>query len=120
MYRNDSDIWLIVSCHDHLKQRCYEPQWGQATGSDGLQHDVATVDDEGPWSTQKYKYPYDGNSTGELILKYSSYMYKNSGSKENMRFHFMSDLWNSGSGSGGLWHHELEHTMQLHDSQQSL
>lgn len=97
-------VGTSIICKEHPDPGCFDRQWGQAAGSDGPKHFVATIDDEGTWSMKKYSYPYDENSPGELVSRYPSYIYKNTGSKQNMQFHFVSDLWNGGSGDSG-WHY---------------
>jgi len=94
-------VGTSIICNDHPHPNCFEPQWGQAAGSGGPLHFVAHIDYNGTWYMYKYKHPYNENSQGELVSRYPYFLQTNTGSKQHMKFHFMSDLYNGGAGDAG-------------------
>lgn len=107
-----------IICSQHPNPLCFEPQWGNAASSGGPLHFIATIDDTGTFSMTKYAHPYKNGSRGELVSRYPLYLETNLGSVTNQQFHFVSDLWNGGSGNGGWgacgtmnWHTQCKYTI---------
>lgn len=86
-----------IICSQHEDEQCLDKEWGSTSGDGG--HFVGKIDQDGTWTMEKCD--LKDTSKCELISRYPKYLTTNTGSKENMKFYFVSDLYNGGAGDDG-------------------
>ena len=103
---NNYSIATAVICDQHLEKdnKCYEPNWGHGGSSNGAKHFIGKIDhNSGDWTMHKCDNLNETNVANcQLISRYPRYLFTNNGSKKNMDFHFVSDLWGGDGGDGGF------------------
>jgi len=99
-------IKTAIMCDQHLERdnKCYEPNWGNGQSSNGAKHFIGQIDhNSGDWTMHKCDNLNETNVANcQLISRYPRFLFTNNGSKKNMDFHFVSDLWGGDGGDGGF------------------
>ena len=99
-------IKTAIMCGQHLERdnKCYEPNWGNGQSSDGAKHFIGQIDhNSGDWTMHKCDNLNETNVANcQLISRYPRFLFTNNGSKKNMDFHFVSDLWGGDGGDDGF------------------
>jgi len=91
-------VGTSIICTDHPDPQCLDSQWGEAASSNGPQRFRGKIDGEGTWTMDKCS--LDGTKC-ELVSRYPRYLTTATGPEKDMKFHFVSDLWNGGAGDSG-------------------
>merc|ERR1712050_71484 len=89
---HNGKITTSTICNHHPHKDCYEPKWGDARGGSG--HFVGKIDSQGTWTMTR---------DGTLVSRYPNYvnMIHSTKNGRDEPFHFVSDIWNGGSGDEG-------------------
>lgn len=101
-------IKTAIICDQHLERdsKCYEPNWGNGQSSNGAKHFIGKIDhNSGDWTMHKCDNLNETNVANcQLISHYPRYLFTNNGSKKNMDFHLVSDIWGRAGnpGDGGF------------------
>ena len=89
---------IICNEHNPHSDDCVDKEWGNAALKGGG-HFKGKIDDNGTWTM--YKCELGSNNNCDLISRYPSFLYENTGTQEHQKFHFASDLYNGGRSGDG-------------------
>merc|ERR1711935_917182 len=86
---------IMCKQQEPIEDKCYEPNWGNGQSSNGVFHFIGQFDhNSGDWTMYKCDNLKETNVDNCLLISlYPKYLSKNTGSKENQDFFFVSDLW---------------------------